>query len=261
MKQTVLLLCLFLMACATSPTGRKQLILVGESQMTQMGVTSFQQMKASQRLNRDAAVNDYVHCVAEAVLKGMPQSGSAWEVVVFEDPSANAFALPGGKIGVHTGLLAVAETPGQLAAVIGHEIGHVMSRHGAERVSHQLATQTGLQLADALAQQKVEGSTERQLLMVGLGLGAQLGVILPYSREHESEADVIGLDLMARAGFDPQQSVALWKNMAKASGKQRQPQFMSTHPNPQQRIKRLQKRMHKAMPLYQNSPFRPNCQW
>ncbi|WP_154222556.1 M48 family metallopeptidase [Marinicella rhabdoformis] len=260
MNKLIIIACVFLTACATSPTGRQQLILVGDSQMTQMGITSFQEMKTSQTISRDREVNQYVQCVTNAILDVMPQGGQDWEVVVFEAPSANAFALPGGKIGVHTGLLAVAETPAQLATVIGHEIGHVLSRHGAERVSHQLATQTGLQLADVMASQKIEGSTERQMLMLGLGLGAQLGVLLPYSREHESEADVIGLDLMAQAGFNPQESVSLWQNMDKASGSQRQPQFMSTHPNPQKRIQRLQRRMPKALPLYQNSGRKPNCQ-
>src|SRR5690606_41239265 len=133
-KINLLILVLLLSACATSPTGRNQLILVGDEQMNKMGIDSFQQLKANNKVSTDNNKKQYVNCVANHIIQALPQewSGRDWEVVVFEDDSANAFALPGGKIGVHTGLLDVAETPSQLAAVIGHEIANVQARHGAE---------------------------------------------------------------------------------------------------------------------------------
>lgn len=238
-----------LTACATSPTGRNQFILIGDNQMNEMGITTFQQMKTSQQISSSRNKRDYVECISFAIINALPEKWreNQWEVVVFEDDSANAFALPGGKIGVHTGLLNVAETPSQLATVLGHEVAHVLSRHGAERVSIQMAAQAGLQVADIMSQQKVEGSSERQMLMAGLGLGAQVGVMLPFSREHEKEADRFGLNLMAAAGFDPTHSIKLWQNMDEASQGNRPPEFLSTHPEPQNRIEKLNKFMGKAL--------------
>ncbi len=263
-KISLLLLVSLLSACATSPTGRNQLILVGDAQMQQMGIDSFQQLKSTTKISKDKNKIQYVRCVANHIIQALPQewSGRDWEVVVFEDDSANAFALPGGKIGVHTGLLDVAETQSQLAAVIGHEITHVLARHGAERVSLQVASQTGLQLADIVARQHMEGSTEQQILMAGLGIGTQVGILLPFSRAHESEADQYGLNMMARAGFDPAESITLWQNMDKASKGQRPPEFLSTHPEPGNRIAALQKHMPEAKKIQQQAiktGHKPNC--
>ena len=261
----VVLMFAIILSCATSPTGRKQLILVSDGQMNQMGVTSFQQMKTSQKTSKDRRKQTYVQCVSFAIINALSENwatNSQWEVVLFEDPTANAFALPGGKIGVHTGLLEVAKTPSQLATVLGHEVAHVLSRHGAERVSIQIAAQTGMQVADVLSQQRVEGSKERQLLMAGLGLGAQVGVLLPFSREHEREADRFGLNLMASAGFDPTESIQLWQNMDEASKGQRPPQFLSTHPEPKKRIEKLRQFMADALALAQQAKQKgldPNC--
>ena len=245
-------------ACATSPTGRKQLLLLPDDQINQMGVAAYQQMKHKQPITTDSAAASYVQCVTNAVLRAAPNS-QGWEVNVFQDDSANAFALPGQKIGVNTGLLKVAENQDQLATVIGHEIGHVLAKHGNERMSIQFATQTGVQLL-----QQLGGDADPQkkaLLMAALGMGAQFGVVLPFSREHESESDLIGLQLMAQAGFDPRASVALWQNMAKASGGS-PPQFLSTHPSHNTRIEDLKANMDQAMALYQAARergLRPAC--
>ncbi|MFC3194736.1 M48 family metallopeptidase [Marinicella sediminis] len=251
----IILIILTLASCATSPTGRKQLILVGDQQMNQMGVTSFQELKKAQKVAGDRRQQSYVGCVSFAIINALPDQGqdNNWEVVVFEDDSANAFALPGGKIGVHTGLLDVATTPSQLATVLGHEVAHVLSRHGAERVSIQMAAQTGLQVADMLSNQHVEGSRERQIAMAVLGLGTQVGVLLPFSRTHEKEADQLGLNLMAAAGFDPTESVQLWRNMDAASGGQRPPEFLSTHPEPENRIIKLNEIMQQAIGIQQQA--------
>jgi predicted Zn-dependent protease len=264
-KSWLLLITLMLTACATSPTGRNQLILVGDQQMSQLGLASFQEMKKTQQIAGSQRQQDYVRCVSYAIINALPdqvRQANNWEVVVFADDSANAFALPGGKIGVHTGLLEVAETPSQLATVLGHEVAHVLSRHGAERVSIQLAAQTGLQVADMVSNQHVEGSRERQIAMAVLGLGTQVGVLLPFSRTHEKEADRLGLQLMAAAGFDPTASIQLWKNMDAAAGGQRPPEFLSTHPEPENRIIKLEKFMGKALSIQQQARangLNPDC--
>lgn len=260
----MILLAVLLTACATTPSGDRRLMFISDEQMSEMGATTFQQMKTSQKLSNDSSKKDYVACVSYAIINQLPAEwkNNPWEVVVFEDDSANAFALPGGKIGVHTGLLDVAETPSQLATVIGHEIAHVLWEHGNQRISAQLLAQTGLQIADVLSQQNMEDSTGRQVLMTGLGLGAQVGVMLPFSRNHEKEADRHGLHFMAAAGFDPTQSVTLWQNMEQASAGQRPPEFLSTHPEPQNRIAKLNQFMGKALILEQQAKAKglnPNC--
>lgn len=239
-------LCAVLIAsCAESPTGRRQVMLFDNNQLSTMGAQTFEQMKADEKISKDPAINRYVQCVANALLKVTPAEyqQQAWEVVVFDSDQVNAFALPGGKIGVYTGLLKVAETPAQLAAVVGHEIGHVMAGHSNERLSTNQFLQVGLALADAGS--KAYGVQYQQELMAALGVGAQVGVALPFSRTHETEADVIGLTLMAKAGFNPEESVALWRNMAAASGGSG-PQFLSSHPIPETRIRTLQERMPEA---------------
>jgi predicted Zn-dependent protease len=245
-----------LTACSTSPTGRSQLSLVSDSQMDKMGTQAFDEMKTKQKVDTGANVNAYVKCVANSITAVLPEKRN-WEVVVFDDEQANAFALPGGKIGVYTGILKVAKTPDQLAAVLGHEVGHVLASHGKERVSEQMATQGGLSLIGAIMGN--QSDTRRSILMGALGLGAQYGVALPHSRRQESEADAIGLDLMAEAGFDPHQSVELWKNMAAASGGKAPPEFASTHPSNQSRISGLEKGMGKAMEIYGRARNHPVC--
>lgn len=240
-------------ACSSSPTGRNQLILFPDSQMNEMGVASFTQLKQETPPSTDKASIDYVMCISNALLDVAGEKRDRWEIQVFNDESPNAFALPGNKIGVHTGMIKLATTPDQLAAVIGHEIGHVQARHGAERVSMNVVAQSGQQLA-SIAMQNNENA---QLAMAAIGLGAQFGVILPYSRTHESEADYIGLELMAKAGFNPEESVALWQNMAKAGGGST-PEFMSTHPSNQTRIKQLREAMPKALAIYKPQS-NPGC--
>ncbi len=257
-----LLSALITYSCATSPTGRKQFIAIGEGQMAEMGAASFQEMKGQIPQDSDPATNRYVRCVADAITAQTKQSETGvktWEVVVFKDETPNAFALPGGKIGVHTGMLKSAQTQGQLAAVLGHEVGHVIAHHGAERVSQQMAAQ-GLLIGAGVAVGK--DNPNAGLIMAGLGLGAQYGVLLPFSRTHESEADVIGLDLMARAGFDPHQAVDLWKNMAAAGGGGAPPEFLSTHPADATRIKNLESKMGPALEEFKKAQAagrKPKC--
>jgi predicted Zn-dependent protease len=250
-----------LAACQTSPLGREQLLIVPEGQVQQMGVAAYREMQQTLPQERDRKINAYVHCVAQAITNQLPgnERGRGWEVTVFRDESANAFALPGGKIGVHTGLLKVATNQDQLAAVIGHEVAHVLARHHAERISQQFATQAGMNL---LAVASGAMTPEKQQLFGLLGLGAQFGILLPYSRAQEEEADLYGLDLMARAGFNPRQSVLLWENMQRASGGGRVPELLSTHPAPDTRIQALKARIPQSRKLYEQALAagrRPNC--
>ena len=252
---TLITALLLLAGCATSPTGRSQLVLMPDSQMNQMGLQAFTNIKQKTPVSNNRRTSNYVDCITSAITR---QVGGRWEVVVFEDDSANAFALPGNKIGVHTGLLKVAENQDQLATVIGHEIAHVMARHSNERVSQQFAVEQGLGLVSAVASPT---SGTGKTLMGMMGVGAQFGILMPFSRVQESEADVYGLDLMAKAGFDPRESVNLWINMGKAN-KGQPPEFLSTHPSHSTRISDLKARMNSAMRLYQNarnSGKRPAC--
>lgn len=245
-------LAILLSACATTPLGRSQLTLLPEDQVSAMGQEAFTNIKKETPTSEDPQVNAYVQCVANAIteaVEGAPGAPEQWEVEVFRDDAVNAFALPGGRIGVYTGLLDVAKTPSQLATVLGHEVAHVIADHGNERISQQFAVSQGLALVQALAGQP---TATKNTLMGLLGVGAQVGVLLPYSRVQEAEADKLGLDYMARAGFDPRQSVDLWQNMAQASGDQ-PPEFLSTHPSHESRIDELQARMDHALKLYQEA--------
>ncbi|ADE14453.1 peptidase M48 Ste24p [Nitrosococcus halophilus Nc 4] len=256
-----LLSLLLLAACATSPTGRTQLEFFPSNQMAQMGEAAYRQIKQETPASQDPAINRYVHCVAEAVtaVAPPPQSGDQWEVAVFKADQVNAFALPGGYIGIYTGLLSVAENADQLAAVIGHEIGHVIAQHGNARLSTQYATQAGLQLVQILT--GTPSSATGQQLMALLGVGAQVGIVLPFSRAQESESDILGLRYMARACFDPRQSIQLWENMMQTGGPQPL-EFLSTHPSDQSRIRHLEQSLPKALELYQQAldqGRRPKC--
>lgn len=231
---------LVLGACATSPTGRTQLRLVSDDQMAQMGVAAFQQLKTKTPPTRNAKVNTYVQCVARAVTREM--GGQQWEVQVFEDKQVNAFALPGGKIGVFTGLLKVAKNPDQLAAVIGHEVAHVVAGHSQARVSNEMAAQLGVGVLSSAT------GFDPQMI----GLGANLLLLMPYSRGDETEADLLGMDYMAKAGFDPAQAPELWRNMAREGGGA-PPEFMSTHPAPESRIRDLNARLQLAQPYYEQA--------
>jgi len=260
---------LFLIAttgCATSPTGRPQILLNSEIQMAEMGRLAFVDIRTKTPRSTHSGQTRTVRCVANAIIATLtpaelrPISIDRWEVELFDDSTANAFALPGGKMGVHTGLLQVAMTPAQLAAVLGHEVGHVLARHGNERVSQEMIAQGGL---TALQVMLGESSREKQGLYAAIGLSVvQYGVLMPFGREQESEADAIGLNLMARAGFDPRESVTLWQNMARRAAGPSPPEFMSTHPSHETRIRRLRAGMSRAILIYEQARaagHRPSC--
>jgi predicted Zn-dependent protease len=251
-----------LAACAVSPTGRKQFILPNytDSDMSKMGAAAFSDLKKKQSLDSDPQVNTYVTCVARAILTSLPgDEGVGWEINVFKDDTPNAFALPGKKIGVHSGILKVAKNQDQLAAVIGHEVGHVRAHHGAERLSQQTAAQGALLVGAIIA--GTSNNTQSGLVMGALGAGVTYGVLLPFSRTQESEADMIGLKLMAQAGFNPDESVTLWENMATVD-KNKTPEFLSTHPSDQTRMNALNRALPQAEADAQEAHAagkHPNC--
>lgn len=251
----ILVTCL-LSACATSPTGRSQLVFMPDQQINQMGLQAFDDLKKQKPISTSSKYNQLASCIAGAITG---ETGGNWEIVVFEDASPNAFALPGNKIGVHTGMLQLVDNQDQLAAVIGHEVGHVLAKHSNERASQELAVNSGMSIIQAVsAPQTALGQTALGML----GIGAQYGILMPYSRTHESEADVMGLELMAKAGFDPRQSVSLWQKMDRASQGQQPIEFMSTHPSHATRIQDLEKRMPQAMQIFQQAQSmgkQPHC--
>ncbi|MBM9547273.1 M48 family metallopeptidase [Leptospira sp. 201903074] len=245
----------FFIQCSTSPTGRRQILIVKDAEMNEMGTTTFSEMKTKTPIDSSSISNTYVNCIvsAELAVTSDTTGVESWEVVVFKDNTPNAFALPGGKIGVYTGMFSVAKNRDQLAAVIGHEIGHVIARHGNERVSQNQLAGGSVKLLENLGKPMVAGA---------LGMGAKFGILLPFSREHESEADLIGLELMAKSGFDPRQSVELWKNMS-ALGGNKPNELLSTHPSDATRMKHLNAAMPNALALWEKAKAegkRPNCQ-
>lgn len=240
-----------IVACSTSPLGRSQFVLVSDAEVSQAGITSFREMQKKLPLATNSQQVGYVNCVANAITAEIPnlkvagklRVPTSWEVSVFDSKEVNAFALPGGKIGVYTGLLKVATTQEQLAAVIGHEVTHVLAGHSAERYSQTMASEVGSVLVEATT------GVNGQLV----GMASNAFILLPFSRAHETEADLLGLDLMADAGFDPRQAIALWQNMARASGSSKPPQFMSSHPSDETRIRNLSDRLGTALPLYEQA--------
>ncbi len=217
--------------CATNPeTGRSQLILIDEAQLQQASLQAWAEMRQQTRAWNNAAAQRRLESVGRRIVSAAGRGGQAWEFVLFDSAELNAFVLPGGQVGFYRGLYEICERDDWMATVLGHEVGHVTGRHAAERYSRDVATQTGLQVAGQV--------TDSQLAMAALGLGAQFGVQLPFSRDQESEADILGLGYMRSAGYDVRQAIPLWQAMA-ARGGSRQPEFLSTHPDPANRIERI----------------------
>ena len=244
-------------ACATttSPTGRTQYVGgVSQQQLNQLGEQAFAEAKQKTPQSRDARQVAYVGCVVNAVARQLPApwNQQRWEYALFE----NDEALPGGKVGIYTGIFKVAKNQDQLAGVVAHEIGHVIARHHDERITRQLGAAGAVQLLGALA------GDYGQLATQGGSVLAQAGFLLPNSRAQETEADVVGQDIMARAGFDPRGAVELWRNMSAAGGA-RSPQWLSTHPDPASRLRELESRADALLPAMQaarRSGQAPRCQ-
>jgi predicted Zn-dependent protease len=252
------------LACSTNPyTHRSQLLLMPESQEAQLGAQAYGQVLKDPKvkISHDPREVDPVRRVAARIIEAAKQSRYAdtarkfdWEVsVIKDDKTMNAFALPGGKIAVYTGIFPVAKNEAGLAAILGHEVTHALARHGAERMSQGMLAQIGMEAASVALGASGTNPAAAQATMAALGLGVNVGVLLPFSRSHESEADHIGLLLAAQAGYDPHEAVHVWERMEQLS-KGQPPQFLSTHPGHGTRIKQLEDWMPEALRYYQPQP-------
>lgn len=253
-------LALLVAGCYTVPeTGRQALMMVPEAQMQAMGVEAFREIKRKEKTSRDPAARRRVEQVGRRIAgvsrgaTGMPPE--KWEFTTFASAEKNAFALPGGKVGVYEGILEVAATDAELATVMGHEVAHVAARHGGERMSEMLViSMGGMALSVALRE---EPQQTRQLYLLAYGVTTQVGRVLPHSRQQELEADRIGLLYMARAGYDPRAAVSFWQKMEKAGSGGKAPAFLSTHPSHGQRVQRLKDWMPEALKEYRQARRRP----
>jgi predicted Zn-dependent protease len=251
---------LFLLSCATVPlTERKSLRLVPDSEIISMSYQQYAEVLKKSKLSNDQAKVQMVKRVGERIAKAAEEllrelkmeseiKDYKWEFNLIEDDKViNAWCMPGGKVAVYTGILPIAQDETGLAVVMGHEIAHALAKHGNERMSEALLIQLGgASLSVALAKQP---GAAQQIFMAAYGMGAQVGFMLPYSRLHESEADRIGLIMMAKAGYDPREAIPFWQRMNEKGGK-RPPEFLSTHPAPETRIKQIQALIPEAMKYY-----------
>lgn len=248
-----LLVVFFLSGCHTVPqTGRSALRLMPDDQLASMASAQFGQLKQETPISNDQKYNAMVNRVGEriAYVAAPDMPNAQWEFVVFDDDDQiNAFAMPGGKVAVYTGLFKIVQSEDDLAVVMGHEVAHVAAGHGNERVSQQMLASGGALLLGVGTRDM--DSSERQLIMAAYGAGTTIGVMLPYSRFHESEADEIGLMYAAEAGYDPRAAIGFWERMeAQKSGSP--PEFLSTHPSGATRIRNLNRLMPKAVAVYEN---------
>ncbi len=255
----IVILILTAISCKTVPlTGRRQLSLIPESEMMALSLTEYGNFLKSNKLSTDKVKTDMVKRVGTRISKAveayMAQQGLSadlqgykWEFNLVESPEINAWCMSGGKVVVYTGLLPVSQNDEGLATVLGHEIAHAVARHGSERMSDQMLVQLGSStLSSAMAQKPAQ---TQQLAMAVFGAGAQYGVMLPFSRKHEYEADYMGLIFMSMAGYNPNQSVAFWQRMAQKGGA-KVPEFLSTHPVDENRIAKIKEKIPEALTYY-----------
>lgn len=241
---------LFLAACIRLPeTGQRVLLLTSPQQENQLGEDGYREVLAKAKLNRDSRLNAILRRVGDRIAAQTQAAGFQWEYALIESQEQNAWCMPGGKIAVYTAILPIMADEAGMAAVLGHEVAHATLRHAGQRISEQMLVNLGLSLADV----SLRNSQHHDMLLGLLGVGTTVGVTLPYSRGHETEADRIGLKYMARAGYDPRQALAFWQRFAR-SGSGAPPEFLSTHPGSATRIEDLQRWMPEALQLYQAAP-------
>lgn len=259
----LLLFAFFTVACSTVPvTGRSQLNLIPSSQMLSMSYQQYGQFIDQNKLSSDQSKVNMVKSVGHNIQQAVEQyfaernmsdqlSGYEWEFNLVDSDEINAWCMPGGKVVIYTGILSVTEDENGLAVVMGHEVAHAIAEHGNERMSQGLLQQFGgLALSKALEK---EPAATQQLWMTVYGVGSAVGVMLPYSRLHESEADRLGLIFMAMAGYNPSGAVDFWQRMSQKKGGQAPPEFLSTHPSDQTRINDIQKHLPEAMKYYKGN--------
>ena len=252
MKKICLLLLVFVLSsCATvSMTGRQQLLLSSEAEEAASGAASYQQYLSESKVSTDKKNTELVKKVGKKIA-AVSGCDYEWEFNLLENEEANAWCLPGGKVAVYTGILPYTQTEAGLATVMAHEIAHAIARHGAERAAQAQLMQYGL----AAGNVALQNNENRDLILMGVNVAGNVGIILPYSRKHESEADYMGLLLMAKAGYDPNEAIKFWQRMAAATGGSQGglSDFLSTHPSDEKRIKDLQEHLPEALQYYKKS--------
>lgn len=241
---------LVILGCVTTPSGRKAFIVTSEAQENALGEQAYRETLRSERVSGDSRLTGILRRVGERIARVAEKPSYRWEFKLIESRQQNAFALPGGKVAFYTGILPVCENEAGLATVMGHEIAHATARHGGQRITTALGLQLGMAGVSIALGNKREKKT--QLILAALGLGATVGVMLPFSRSNESEADEIGLLYMARAGYDPREAVRFWARFGRKGGGS--PEFLSTHPSSPKRQRALQAQLVRALPLYESSP-------
>ena len=246
-------LTVLLTSCEEVPhTGRGRLILLSESEENKMGVAAYKEVVEKEKRSTDAEAIALVERVGKRLAAAAPDKGFTYEFTVLESPTINAFCLPGGKVAIYTGILPYCKNEAGLAAVMGHEIAHAIARHGGERMSQGMLISGISTGVDAILKEQGVSPTTEKIAMTAFGAGAQIGVLLPYSRKHELEADYLGLLYMAKAGYDPKEAPEFWKRFSALSSNT--PNFLSTHPASEDRAAQLTAKQAEAMKLYESSP-------
>jgi predicted Zn-dependent protease len=252
MKSLLAIFIFTLVGCVTTPeTGRQAFIITSESEEAALGVQAYHEILSKEKIANNPQWNAILQRVGSRIAKAANRPNYQWEFKLIESTQKNAFCLPGGKVAVYTGILPLMKNEAGMAVVLGHEVAHATARHGGQRISSAMGTQLGLAALGELIGGD-DKSTQKQLLMAALGVGANIGVALPFSRANESEADEIGLIYMARAGYDPNEAPRFWDRFASESGSP--PEFLSTHPNSANRRDALTSQIPKVMPIYERSP-------
>lgn len=236
-------------ACTTAPvTGRRQLILTSETEEASLGLQAFQEVTKGAALSRNKQWTAMVEKVGRDIAAVADRPDFQWEFKVIAENTVNAFCLPGGKVAFYDGIMPVCANEAGVAVVMGHEIGHAIARHGGERMSQGMIAEQGTGVVAAILGGK--DPAKQQMAAAALGAGVKYGAILPFSRKQETEADEIGITLMAKAGYDPREAAKFWRRMIESTGGDRPMEWLSTHPDPENRITRLNELAPKALELY-----------
>lgn len=237
--------------CRTTPeTGRRQLLLMPESQEISMGVTAYKEVMQEETPTKNARFQEMVDRVGQRIAAVAGRDDFQWEFKVVQSDQQNAFCLPGGKVAVYEGILPICENEAGLAVVMSHEIAHALARHGGERMAHSQVEGVGKNIMNAVLKQRDEQT--QQLVLTAYGAATKYGAILPYSRKHESEADAIGMRLMAKAGYDPSEAPRFWQRFGQAKGASTTSEFFSTHPSDERRAADLESKLPEAEAIYQS---------
>lgn len=245
--------CLVCWGCRTTPvSGRQQLVLVPEQQEIQMGITAYDDVLKKEPLSKKQQYVAAVERVGKRIAAVAGRDDFKWEFKVIESDTQNAFCLPGGKVAVYEGIIPICESEAGLAVVMSHEIAHALARHGGERMTQQNIKNLGGKAVDWVMQEQDE--SKKKVVQTAYGVASEYGVILPYSRKHESEADLIGIELLAKAGYDPSEAPRFWERFGGAKGGKESPPWLSTHPSDAQRAADLRAALPKAMQLYEQAP-------